>query len=369
MLEAEAIAPLAVIGSPHFSPDHWRIIRPYTRLRQVGVNAQYIHGSDQSAPVSPDNTILVLPHMTGASEADLSAWLAERRPMVRRIVYETDDDVFTEGRLQHLIDADFLQGRTPAQIRAEQDIASWLINHVDAVTVSTETLAQLVRSKTHRPVYVVPNALDVRWFRAHMYYKPPWKDVLTIGYAGGRRSERDLVNMARAWGKIAKRYPKVRFVVAAPYKFQIIWRYVPEVRMIEVPWLRLEEYPLAYQVDIGCASVRDTPFNRCRSPIKAWEYATAGAAVVATPAVYADTIRDYDGGILADTTEQWDEALSRLIESKALRTMYSSNMRIAVERNHNLDTQVQRWTDTYWSIARGASREEEGQEAQGLVTA
>jgi glycosyltransferase involved in cell wall biosynthesis len=353
MLDAIPLAPVAVIGNPKYPPDHWRIVRPYIRLRQAGMNAQYIHGADQNAPVSPDNTLLVLPHLTGQDTESLAEWLAERRPMVRKIVYETDDDIFTEDRLQHLQDAEFMQGKTVAQIRAEQDVARWLLDQVDAVTVSTEPLAALVRSFTRMAVFTVPNALDVRWFRAHMYYRRPWEGAVTIGWAGGRRSERDIVSMARAWGKIAKRYPKVMFVTAAPTTLQAVYRYVPESRVIRLGWLNLDEYPLAYQVDIGCCSVRDTAFNRCRSPIKAWEYAIAGAAVVATPTLYGETIEDGVTGLLAESADECEEALVRLIEDERARRRMMLALAARVEREHNLDTQLHVWTDTYKEIALG----------------
>jgi hypothetical protein len=48
--------------------------------------------------------------------------------------------------------------------------------------------------------------------------------------------------------------------------------------------------PLAHMVDIGCCAVADTPFSRAKTPIKAWEYAAAGAAVVATPALYGGCV-------------------------------------------------------------------------------
>jgi glycosyltransferase involved in cell wall biosynthesis len=320
------------------------------------MDAQYIHGADQNAPVNPENTLLVLPHLTGQDEVSLSEWLAERRPMVRKIVYETDDDVFTEDRLQHLKDANFLQGKTEDEIRAEQRVARWLVTQVDAVTVSTEPLAALVRTLTNRPVHCIPNALDVRWFRAHMTYRTPWADTLTIGWAGGRRSERDIVPMARAWGKIAKRYPEVRFVTAAPTTLTAIYRYVPENRVLRLPWLGLDDYPIAYQTSIGCCSVRDTPFNRCRSPIKAWEYAIAGAAVVATPTVYGDCMR---GGTaepeIAETADDWEAALSRLIEDESLRAQVPVFMREHVMAHHDLDAQVTRWSDTYREIALGSA--------------
>lgn len=347
------ISPLALIENPNAAESHWRILRPYLRMRQAGINAQAAWGDNVSIPTDPNETVLVVPQMTSPDIETAREWLDARRPMVKAIVYETDDDTFTEDRIEHLRAADFLQGRTLNEIRREQEVARWFVDQCDGVTVTTEPLAAVVRSFTDKPVCVVPNALDVRWFRAHLAYRPPWADILTIGYAGGRRAERDLVPMARAWGRIAERYPDVRFVIATPTTPTVLYRYVPENRFIRLGWLGLEDYPLAYQVDIGCCSVVDNAFNRCRSPIKSWEYSVAGAAVVATPTLYGECIDSDDlhgTGLLASTADKWEWMLNHYIEYPDARQFYGSHLREHVEQHHNLDTELHRWMDAYGAI-------------------
>jgi glycosyltransferase involved in cell wall biosynthesis len=347
VLEASPYVPLALVEDPRWPPTWWRIVRPFVRLRQCGVPAQFEWRDGVGMAANPDSTILVIQQQTGPDIETARAWLEARRPYVRAVVYETDDDVFTEDRLEHLQAADFMQGKTADEIRREMEVARAFVDLCDGVTVSTEPLAEVVRSFTDTPVHVVPNALDVRWFRSQMLHRPHWADTLTIGWAGGHRSERDIVPMARAWGRIAARYPDVRFVVCAPTTIQAIYRYVPEGRIIRLPWLGIEDYPAAYQVDIGCCAVRDTPFNRTRSPIKAWEYATAGAAVVATPTVYGET---HAVAALAETAGEWEDALVRLLDDDDWRRHAQGRGARLVEREHSLDVQLPTWVRAYQQI-------------------
>lgn len=362
MLASEAqdrYDPLALIENPGFAPTHWRIVRPFTRMRQCGIDAKFFWQNEALIPTNSENTILVVQQQTGPSIEVAKAWLDERRPMVKAIVYETDDDVFTEDQIEHLQSADWTQGKSADQIRQEQEVARWFAKNVDGVTVSTERLAELIRGFSGSGsgsdnVYVVPNALDVRWFKAHMLYSPPWKDTFTIGWAGGRRSERDIVPMAQAWGRIAQRYDDVMFVVCAPTTVTAIYRYVPESRIIRLPWLGLADYPAAYQVNVGCCPLRDTTFNHNRSPIKAWEYAIAGAEVVASPTVYRDCCINGTGRgyfVPTSTADEWEYYLDFLVRSRKPRNVGDVQLQRHVEQNHNLDIELHRWQDAYAAIA------------------
>lgn len=343
--------PVAIVENPAFPPTHWRIVRPFTRMRQNGIPAAWFWQDQAQIPVNPDDTVLVVQQQTGPSPAVAKKWLDERRPSVKAIVYETDDDVFTDAQIDHLRAADWLQGKTERELILDQEVARYFVDLCDAVTVSTDVLADVVRSFTTTPVYVVPNALDIRWFRAHMVYSRPWKGVVTVGWSGGRRSDLDLIPMAQAWGRVAKRFSTVQFVVGSPVAMAPIYRYVPEGRIVQLPWLGLEDWPIAMQVDIGCCPLRNTSFNRCRSPIKAMEYAIGGAAVVASPTVYNGLVQDTRNGFLAETADEWEAAIVDLIEKPDLRGMLQSQLECDVVVGHNLDRRLVSWTAAYDAIA------------------
>lgn len=343
---------LALIQHPDVPGDQWRLIRPCLRLRQAGINARYYWGDDdQEMPTDPDETVLIVRLLTGTDEATIDRWLDTRRPKVRAVVYEFDDVLWSEAMVSHLERADFLQGKSREELLRQGELARYFASRCDGVIVSSEPLAASMRSWTDRPVIVVPNMLDVRWFRSQMAHRAPWADYLTIGWAGGRRPEADVMPMAEAWGRIARRYPEVRFVVASSLIPDVFYREVDEPdRIIRLPWVSWNDYPVIYQTDIGCCAVEDTEFSRAKTPIKAWEYAVAGAAVVATPTLYGDCVLSGGSGLLAETAEEWTEMLSLLIENAGFRERMNTGLLSHVERHHSIDTQLHRWPAAYAEI-------------------
>jgi glycosyltransferase involved in cell wall biosynthesis len=356
------LEPLALISGPSNVGDNWRIINPFRRLCQTGVNARWF-GLDTPdgahIPTDPERTVLVVRLMTGPSEREIDAWIAERRPKVRAIVYECDDVFYGPAMVEHLEASNFMQGRSRAELIHQGEMARYLASQCDGVITASEPLADLVRRDVDRPVICVPNAIDTRWFRAQMEHRAPWQrdGRITIGWLGGHRPEADIANMAVAWGRIARRYPHVMFVVAAPVVPDVFYRCVDDFdRIIRYGWTPWPNVPVLFQVDIGCAAVTPTTFSLCKTPIKAWEYATAGAAVVATPTLYGDCVIDRQTGFQAETADEWEMALVQLVERQDLRAEFGGALRKHVERYHDLDGQLHTWMDAYSAIVRAKER-------------
>jgi hypothetical protein len=141
--------------------------------------------------------------------------------------------------------------------------------------------------------------------------------------SGGIRPDRDVEAMAEAWGRIARRYSTVKFVVFG-HRTDLFWEQLPADRIVVIPWVDVREYPAGlHNIDIGCAAVSDSEFNRCKSPIKAMEYAASGAAVVASPTVYGQLIEHGVDGYIANTVEEWELYLSELVEDYTHRHQLS----------------------------------------------
>jgi glycosyltransferase involved in cell wall biosynthesis len=83
--------------------------------------------------------------------------------------------------------------------------------------------------------------------------------------------------------------------------------------------------------DIAIAPLADTPFNRCKSAIKALDYAALGLPVLASDrAVYRGTLADGPGGrLVPDTENAWFVALARLVRDARFRHRLSDGARTA----------------------------------------
>jgi glycosyltransferase involved in cell wall biosynthesis len=348
---------LALVGRQQTGPDLWRVLQPITALEKQGYPAGWdFKDADLLGLVAAAAEAILIPRMEWPPEYRrvAEAWFADNRAKGKITIYDADDDIFTAAETQRRVELGWMEGRTYEQLEASRFERIWAMQQCDGVTVSTQRLATIVRSFTTKPVIVVPNAIDLVWFKGVVRATKRQIPGLTIGWAGGRRHDRDVEMMAEAWGRIARRYPAVRFVIQGHVP-PVILENVDRDRLAILPWMRLQEYPYGIrQIDIGCCAVADTPFNRPKSNIKAMEYAAAGAAVVASPTLYAGLVDSGYSGFIADSVGEWEDGLSVLIESNALRRMMATRLLRTVEKHHSLAGNLFRWPAAWSQIAESA---------------
>jgi glycosyltransferase involved in cell wall biosynthesis len=351
---------LALVGDMNGSA-LWRVLWPITALQQQGYvaewdsNARLLVGALSVAPSSPFDGY-VLPRMSWPTAARSLAtrWLDAIHAAGRFVVYDIDDDMLTSADTYRRIELGQGCGKTFDQLEADRADRLWALRQCDGVTVSTEHLGAIVSSFTDRPVVVVPNAIDVPWFRSVVRATTRQIPGITIGWAGGMRADRDVEAMAAAWGRIAARYAAVRFVVQGHVP-PIILERVGRDRLAILPWMSLERYPAGLaQVDIACCSVAATRWNLNKSPIKAMEAALAGSAVVATPTLYGALVEDGQTGYLAETIDDWEAALAALIDRPAHRAIVARRLERHVERKHALAESLAAWPRAWQMIAEDA---------------
>ncbi len=349
---------LALVGDKT-GPTLWRVMQPITALERAGYPAGWdMTQNHLVSQIAPAFDAFLLPRMSWQPEhrAEAEAWFTINRKAGKVVIYEADDDIFTPAETQRRVELDWTDGKSYEQLEAERLERIWAMQQCDGVTVSTQRLATIVRQYTEKPVVVVPNAIDMTWFQSVVRRSKRQVPGLTIGWAGGRRHDRDVEAMAEAWGRIAFRYPEVTFVVQG-WQPPVIGEHVPADRIALLEWLPLETYPVGIrQIDIGCCAVADTPFNRPKSNIKAMEYAAAGAAVVASPTLYASIVDHGWSGFLATDAGEWEDALSQLIESHALRQMMAKRLLRTVQKHHTLERNLWRWPHAWAQIAQSAQR-------------
>lgn len=350
---------LALVGRERSGPDLWRVWQPITALERRGYWCGWEYkDAGLLGSIAPSFDGYVLPRISWPAEHRKVAedWFRLVRASGKFAVYEADDDVFTERETQRRVELDWTDGKSLEELESERAERVWAMQQCDGVTVSTQRLATIARQFTDKPVVVVPNAIDLRWFREVVRRSKRQIPGLTVGWAGGRRHDRDVEDMAEAWGRLARRFPDVTFVVQG-HQPAVITELVPSERIVSLPWLPPETYPVGIrQVDIGCCAVADTPFNRAKSPIKAYEYAAAGAAVVASPLLYSGVVDHGASGMIATSAGEWEDGIGLLIENQSQRQMMARRLLKAVEKHHSLEGNLWRWPAA-WSTIQESARE------------
>lgn len=341
---------LMLIGESASASWQWRVEWPCRALSDHGYVAdwclsQYTEGILPLINKGRFN-VLVAPraHWNSIDLAD--QWVRVMHDFGLALVYELDDDGWSPDivQRQQLFEREYQKGAQ--RLEEERLERIHIIKQFDGVIVSSEGLAKVARSYTDRPVFCVPNMIRTEWFEERMSDAKRVLPPLTIGWSGGLRDENDLANVATAWGRLAKRYPQITFVVHGVVP-SVLTNSVPADRLKVIGWSTLPDYPRALMnLDIACCAVEaNVGFNLAKTAIKWYETTLAGAACVVTPTLYGPEVRDGHNALVAETPDQWEDALSRLIEQPLLRKRLNRNARRAVAAEHSLDNGWARWVD------------------------
>ena len=227
------------------------------------------------------------------------------------------------------------------------------------VSVSTTKLRDEL-AKYNSNVKVLPNYFDDNlWQFSPPLRKSSSREMLTIGYMGTPSHQRDLEYITPVLLELSRRYPKslrFRFWGAPPP--QAIRSFI-QVQF--TPWYSnshkdFVEYFQTQAADIFIAPLEDNLFNRCKSPLKFFEYSALGApGVYSRLNCYEEFVTDGYDGLLATSLDDWTNCLVRLIENDELRYQLADNAQNTIRENWLLSKNAFRWEETYQSAFENQS--------------
>jgi glycosyltransferase involved in cell wall biosynthesis len=157
-----------------------------------------------------DAVILPRLHWPEEEREKADQWFRALHKAGLAIIYEVDDDLFTDDFVRRLTT---MHGYDAVGAETRRHCIYHAVKACDGVTVSNQRMATITRQITDKPVKVVPNFIDLRWFKKVQKRVERKVAGLTIGWAGGNRPDSDVEMMALAWARIAARYPHVTFVI------------------------------------------------------------------------------------------------------------------------------------------------------------
>lgn len=321
----------------------WRIERPFALLNSRGHDATY-HLYDNLEEVDFKDSLVIIHRII---PGDPKKYIKDlRNKGARTIIYSLDDyTIDTIALKEYLVSCGGMTTYSIQQVLDRIPRQIEIMRLCDEVITSTIALAELVYSKVKNSLLVLTNALDLDWYTSHLSKNPLYRGnsfIVYIGWAGGRRPETDLKDMAQAWKRIEQRYDNVRFVVAG-WQPDIIDRNISDEKKIRIPWAPLSEWPRSMQVDIGCCPLSRTKFNQGKSPIKYLEYSMSGAAVVASPLIYDKLMINYLTGYLVENEEQWFDSLCELVENKQKRLDLNAAACYEIAGYNSLELKISAW--------------------------
>lgn len=336
---------------------HFRNIMPARALAEKGHKINFVLLSDQLPfdMLAKESDVIVFSRTYGGNIAPLIFQLKKAK---KKILYETDDAL------------EDLDESNPSMnpINSTMGTIKILSYECDSITTTTPYLAEVLRKKYNKKVYVCPNALNIKEWKVN----EKENERVRLGWSGGCTHSVDLLMMIGSVIRLQEKYDIEFFLqgfTTMPLDAQeFIWRKMNEytggrnpqryymeksIEMCEkfkqiknfkfVPFYPSEMMPaLLSQLhyDIGIAPCLDSAFNRNKSNGKFYEYSLSGAVTLASNVIPYNT----EPIFLADNNEiDWYKKLELLITDKEFRKKRLAQDREWVLENRDLGKVVELW--------------------------
>ena len=256
----------------------------------------------------------------------------------KKVVYDLDDNVWS------FPDSPEYKGDKTEEIPVQ---TSEMLNRCDAVTVSTEAIAESARERVKKPVFVLENCLDF----------PQWKNLgvkhqhFLIGWMGGHYHVQDLEMIVPVLKKVLKQNDKLTLVFLGCCPMQLLLDHPDRVFLQE--FVNIEVLPKTMAVmrfDIGLAPLYETEFAKSRSNIRLLQYSALEIpSVVNYWGEYASMV---DSGFpcICVKNGDWTEAIQELIDDEEKRLEIGEKAYQYVIERFDIKDNIFRWKEVYDSL-------------------
>jgi glycosyltransferase involved in cell wall biosynthesis len=299
-----------------------------------------------SVEVIADADIVIIqrdfPRYAQAYEQVMMAARAAGKPMV----YELDD-ILIETPPDH----PFAWYYDPTRFRLLRAVLE-----ADAVTVSTEALRDYVRP-INPNVHWLPNCLNEQLWSVDGTERPQriGPPPVIVGYMGGHTHAPDVATMLPVFQQLLDRYGdglQLSFFGSTPPPPEL--QSDPRVqwdRFDRVDYAEFAAYFSRVTCDIFIAPLLDHVFNRFKSAIKFIEYSALGVpGVYSRITAYEAVIRHGENGLLAISPAEWEECLTRLIDSPELRARMGRCAQETTRQDWSLARWAPEWQRVYEAV-------------------
>lgn len=247
----------------------------------------------------------------------------------RNIIFDIDDAVFAA-----------VTGESNKKFNQVKEIASLS----KFIIAGNQYLAERIGVLEDK-VMVLPTTVDEKVFRPRQREKRDGE--VCIGWTGTSSNFTYLLRLLPVFEKLNEiKNVKMRII---SNKTQI--KGLSHLRNIEFcRWTPETEVEDLQEIDIGVMPLEDNQWTRGKCAFKLLQYSALGIPAVASPVgVNRDVLHDGITGYFAETTEQWIDALKRLVKDPSLRCALGEQARLRFVEHFSLSRNVERME----SILRG----------------
>lgn len=186
-------------------------------------------------------------------------------------------------------------------------------------------------------VHVIPTCVDPSKYPLANHHS---KEVLNLVWVGSSSTLQGIEQRRTLFEKLADRFPKMRLRLICD-RFPHFER--PPI--VSIRWSEANEAAEIAVGDIGISWVPDDLWSKGKCGLKILQYYAAGLPVIANSVgVHAEMIQSGITGLLADTDEQWIDAICILSDAETRRRMGKA-ARKRVEQRYSVAAHRHRFVD------------------------
>ena len=330
---------ILAIARDDWAASQYRVHQPLAALARTGLAAepitwraatQGLPSFDEIAALDPD--CIVLMHAIDAQALELLRQLQVLRGKNKTKLVFVLDDLLTEQSQQSVV-----------QLAHTRAALSTALGLCDRLVTTTRALAERIAPLAPQAVqmHVIPNALSALHWPSVPVHRPRAGAKLRVLWAGAGQHAGDLALLLPVIKATHARYQWV-FFGDQPRGIDPQWHveWHPPVPFAHYP-AKLAQLA----ADIGVAPLLDTPFNACKSALKALEYGALGMAMIASElAPYAGTpIRR------VCNTQEWIAALAAL-ENDPQRQQEGRSLNNWVKKHFSEEKVAKLWGRALFSV-------------------
>jgi len=201
-----------------------------------------------------------------------------------------------------------------------------LMHGAALVVAGSAYLADFARRAGARYVEILPTVVDLERYPLAMCKRQGSNALPCVGWIGQRATASFITPYASLFERLAAS-GSARFAAIGIDAQSLA------LPMESVAWSEQTEVASIASLDIGIMPLADAPFERGKCGYKLVQYMACGLPVVASPVgVNRQIVEHGVNGFLAETPEQWEQALKTLLSDAGLRQRMGQEGRQKVER-------------------------------------
>lgn len=248
-----------------------------------------------------------------------------------KLIFDFDDAIWLN---------DTSDGNAKLQWLKRPEKTAKIIALCDVVFAGNNYLAQYAK-KYNKNTVIMPTTIDT------MYHKPTNSPKINIkkvciGWTGTNTTLKHFEIILPVLIKLKQQYKdKICFKVIVDKTYT-----VPELDLTATAWQRQTEIQDLQEIDIGIMPLPDDKWAKGKCGFKGLQYMSIGISPVMSPVgVNTEIITHGENGFLAETDEQWHNALSKLIDNESFRKGVGMAAKKTIEEKYSLKV----WQNKYIS--------------------